>query len=239
MKWNIPVVWVAVGVVGGAGLYAAIDKGGVLAFRLNETECQRFDRRCATFNAAGTHWVGSALCNLSGIMIQERTEEKCSKLNAKLDEVIGQGEAKEKSPTKDPGIHLKNWSAVWKTDSHNAVLRMNGEMENPLEGTESFEKIRCEAVVALHYQGDREILTEDSSFLCSGVSRLSLGQSDRLRDRQVVYFPANVTDYPLDRVTMSLTFSLTNPFGEEFERSFGDIEIPGPDSDQPFALPVK
>ena len=235
MKWNTPPLWIAVGFAGGIGTYTVIDKGGMLELRLNETECQRFDRRCAMFNAAGTHWIGSALCTT---IYLQRSEEKCAKLNGKLDEVVGPGEFPEKEVLPDPGIHLKNWSGVWETDSYHVALYLSGEMENPASGKESYKDVDCKSTVYLHYDDWPGFISAENSFLCSSIRGLSKGEADRLKKQQVIYLPRESLDYPIEMATMKLKMTLTNPFGEEFERSFPTFEIPVPPSDQRFDLPV-
>jgi hypothetical protein len=239
MKWNTPLAWVAVGFVAGAGSYAVVDQGVLRSIVVQETECQRFDRRCAILNTAGTHWIGSALCGLSGLIVHERTEERCAALNVKLDETLTGAEGKEEGLAA-PHIQLEDWRGQWSSSSGaNITLRLSGALVNPPDSPDGYEDVDCKATVTLEYRDGHPPLKEDSSFLCSSIYGLPKGERAPLNDRLALYFKREVIDYPLERATMSFSLTSSNPFGTRFKKEVPAFEIPLPTSEERFSIALE
>jgi len=238
MKWNTPLAWVAVGFVAGAGSYAVVDQGVLRSIVVEETECQRFDRRCATLNAAGTHWIGSALCGLSGLIVHERTEERCAALNVKLDETLTGAEGKEEGLAA-PHIQLEDWRGQWSSDEYHVQLTLNGRLINPLDSPDAYDNIACEATVELEYRDEHPPLKKKSFNFCPQFNGLPKGESGDLSGLITLYFNRGVMDYPLERATMSLSLTSSNPFGTKFKKEVPAFEIPLPTSEERFSIALE
>lgn len=112
LNWRKRIAWVALGIALGVGGYAVVDHRLIPVPFLSETECERFDRRCAVFNNSATSWEASMICGLTGLLTvgRGRPEGLCAELNAELDEVDQGSSDEDQQPSRPLPLELTGWS---------------------------------------------------------------------------------------------------------------------------------